>query len=143
MSELLVPDPDEITGFFWEGCAAGELRVQQCGSCERLVFPPRPMCPWCRSVDRTHAVMSGRGAIWSYIVPHPPLLAAYAEMAPYNVCAVALEEDPVIRLIGNLVASPDGPIDEVDPETIEIGTPVVAVFQPLAEGITVPRWMVA
>ena len=74
--------------------------------------------------------MSGAGTIWSFVVPHPPLLPAYAELAPYNVIVVALDEDPTIRFVGNLVAGPDGPINEIDPATIAIGEPVEVVFSP-------------
>jgi len=41
------------------------------------------------------------------------------------------------------VASPDGPINEVDPATIEIGQPVRVVFQRVADDVTLPRWMLA
>ena len=93
-------------------------------------------------VDRRAAgsPTSGRGTIWSFIVPHPPLLPAYAELAPYNAIVVALDEDPAIRFVGNLVARADGPINEIDPATIEIGEPVRVVFQ-LVEDVTLPRWM--
>jgi uncharacterized OB-fold protein len=84
--------------------------------------------------------MSGRGTIWSFIVPHPPLLPAYQELAPYNVIVVALDEDPTLRMVGNLVATPDGPINEVDPATIRIGDPVRVVFQRV-EDVVLPRWM--
>jgi uncharacterized protein len=84
--------------------------------------------------------MSGRGTIWSFIVPHPPLLPAYQELAPYNVIVVALDEDPTLRMVGNLVDRPDGPINEVDPATIRIGEPVRVVFQRV-EDIVLPRWM--
>jgi uncharacterized protein len=84
--------------------------------------------------------MSGRGTIWSFIVPHPPLLPAYQDLAPYNVIVVALDEDPTLRMVGNLVASPDGPINEVDPATIRIGDPVRVVFQRV-EDVVLPRWM--
>ena len=67
--------------------------------------------------------MSGRGTVWSFVVPHPPLLPAYQALAPYNVVVVTLEEDPTIRMVGNLVASPDGPIDEIG--TINLVTPYV------------------
>ena len=53
---------------------------------------------------------------------------------------VSLDEDPSLRLAGNLVASPDGEIDEVDPASIEIGEPVRVVFTRL-EDVHVPRWM--
>jgi uncharacterized OB-fold protein len=101
------------------------------------------MCPECRSIEVTWRTMSGRGTVWSFVVPHPPLLPAYAELAPYNVIVVALDERPSLRLVGNLVADDDAPINSVDPATIEIGAPVRAVFQPVAEDITMPRWILA
>ena len=99
------------------------------------------MCPHCQSLDVTWSPMSGRGTIWSFVVPHPPLLPDYAELAPYNVVVVALDEDPTLRLVGNLVASEDGANDEIDPETIRIGEPVRVVFQEIAEGVALPRWI--
>jgi uncharacterized OB-fold protein len=99
------------------------------------------MCPHCRSTDVTWRTTSGGGSIWSFVVPHPPLLPAYQAVAPYNVVVVELEEDPGIRLVGNLVASEDGPIDEVDPATIRIGEPVQVVFQLISEDVALPRWV--
>ena len=98
------------------------------------------MCPHCRSIAVTWVPTSGHGTVWSFIVAHPPLLPAYAELAPYNAIVVALEEDPTIRFVGNLLASPDGAINEIDPATIEIGEPVRVVFQPV-EDVTLPRWV--
>lgn len=124
---------------FWQGCARGELLVQACEACGRRRMPPRPMCPYCQSTRRRFEPTSGRGRIWSYAVPHPPLLPAYSELAPYNVVVVELEEDPTIRFVGNLVDSPDGAINSVDPATIEIGAPVQVVFQAV-DDVTFPRW---
>jgi len=138
---FLLPLQDDDGGPFWEGTLAGELRMQACSGCGRLRFPPRPMCPWCRSVESTWKTMSGRGTVWSFVVPHPPLLPAYAELAPYNVVVVALDEEPTIRLVGNLVESEDGEINEIDPATIEIGQPVRAVFQRINEDVALPRWV--
>lgn len=125
---------------FWQGCARGELLVQACGNCGRRRMPPRPMCPYCRSTDRRYEPTSGRATIWSFVIAHPPLLPAYGELAPYNVIVVALDEDPSIRFVGNLVAGPDAAINSVDPATIEIGAPVEVVFQPV-DDVTFPRWM--
>ena len=141
-SGLLYPEPDDDSGPFWEGTRAGELRMQACAACGRLRFPPRPMCPWCRSTDAQWNVMSGRGTIWSFVVPHPPLLPADAELLPYNVIVVALEEEPTLRLVGNLVAAPDAPINSVDATTIEIGAPVRVVFQEHGP-VVMPRWVLA
>jgi hypothetical protein len=84
--------------------------------------------------------MSGRATIWSYVVPHPPLLPAYSPLAPYNVIVVALDEDPTIRMVGNLLASADGEINEIDPATIVIGEPVQVVYQQI-DDVTMPRWV--
>jgi uncharacterized OB-fold protein len=137
----LLPDiEDEVSAPFWEGCARGELLVRACGSCGAWRMPPRPMCPACRSTEVTWAPTSGRGRIWSYIVPHPPLLPAFAEVAPYNSIIVELEEAPTIRYVGNLVASADGAINEIDPSSIIIGEPVRVVFHQIEE-VTLPRWV--
>jgi uncharacterized protein len=53
---------------------------------------------------------------------------------------VALDEDPTIRLVGNLVEGSDAPINGVDPSTIEIGEPVRVVFAPV-EDVVLPRWV--
>ncbi len=139
-SGFLVPQPDEDSGPFWDGCRAGELRMQACASCGRHRFPPRPMCPWCRSTESSWNRMSGRGTIWSFVVAHPPLLPAYQELAPYNVVVVALDEDPTLRVVGNLLATEEGTINETDPATIRIGEPVRVVFQAV-DGVAVPRWV--
>ncbi len=85
--------------------------------------------------------MSGRGTVWSYVVPHPPLLPAFNDVAPYNVIVVELAEDPTIRLVGNLVTSSEGAINEVDPTTIEIGQPVRVVFGAPTDDVVLPRWV--
>ena len=138
---FLLPDVDDDDAApFWQGTARGELLVQMCEGCGRRRMPPRPMCPACRSLRSRWTPLSGRGTIWSFVVAHPPLLPAYQQLAPYNVITVALDDDPRLRLVGNLVARPDGPINEVDPVTIRIGEPVRVVFQPV-EDVWLPRWM--
>ena len=143
MTETLLPTIDEVSRPFWEGTLAGELRMQACTACGRFRFPPRPMCPHCRSVESTWKAVSGRGTIYSFVVPHPPLLPQFAELAPYNVVLVALDEEPTLRLVGNLVAGADAPINSVDPADIRIGAPVQVVFQRVADGVALPRWIAA
>ncbi|MEU5438535.1 OB-fold domain-containing protein [Streptomyces sp. NPDC020719] len=139
---LLNPVPDDDGEPFWTYAARGELRVQACAApeCGRLRFPPRPCCPHCHSFDSEWRLMSGRGRIWSYVLPHPPLLPAYAAQAPYNAVVVELAEDPLIRLVGNVVAAPNAPLDSVDPARLRIGARVQVAFTE-TDGVTVPRWL--
>lgn len=141
-SEFLLPDvEDPAAAPFWVGTARGELLVQACGACGRTRMPPRPMCPHCRSTEATWEPTSGRGRVWSYVVAHPPLLPAYAELAPYNVIVVELDEDPDLRMVGNLVDAQGAPINSVDPHAIEIGEPVRVAFEQVSDEVFLPRWM--
>ncbi|MFI6940444.1 Zn-ribbon domain-containing OB-fold protein [Streptomyces sp. NPDC050418] len=142
LSDLLAPVTDDDGAPFWEYTAQGELRVQACGSesCGELRFPPRPCCPHCQSFDSEWRRMSGKGRIWSYVFPHPPLLPAYAEMAPYNAIVVELTDAPRIRLVGNLVTEAGAPLNSVDPSRLKIGAKVQVVFAQAGE-FTLPQWV--
>ncbi|MFG2501823.1 Zn-ribbon domain-containing OB-fold protein [Streptomyces sp. NPDC048441] len=139
---LLTPTIDSDGAPFWEYAAQGELRIQACGApaCGELRFPPRPCCPHCQSFDSEWRRMTGRGRIWSYVRPHPPLLPAYAAQAPYNAIVVELTDAPRIRLVGNLVAAPDAPLNSVDPDRLRIGAKVQVAFTDV-DGIAMPRWL--
>ncbi|MFF5976835.1 Zn-ribbon domain-containing OB-fold protein [Streptomyces sp. NPDC012769] len=137
---MLTPVVDEDGAPFWEYAARGELRVQACEDCGHLRFPPRPCCPHCQSFDSEWRLMSGRGRIWSFVVPHPPLLPDYAAQAPYNAVLVELADAPRIRLAGNVVSAPDAPLNSVDPARLRIGAAVRVAFAEI-DGVTVPRWL--
>ncbi|MFJ3586246.1 Zn-ribbon domain-containing OB-fold protein [Streptomyces sp. NPDC090127] len=137
---MLTPVVDEDGAPFWEYAARGELRIQDCADCGELRFPPRPCCPHCQSFASEWRLMSGRGRIWSYVLPHPPLLPDYAAQAPYNAVIVELAEAPRIRLVGNVVAAPDAALDSVDPARLRIGAGVKVAFTEV-DGVTVPRWL--
>ena len=103
-------------------------------------MPPLP-------IDRalTGSGCPGLGTIWSFVVCHPPLLPAYAPFAPYPVITVTLDEGPALRMVGNLVTGPDGPINGIDPATIVIGEPVRVVFSrrrgPDGREVFLPVWV--
>ncbi|MDX2932869.1 Zn-ribbon domain-containing OB-fold protein [Streptomyces ipomoeae] len=134
---MLTPVVDEDGAPFWEYAARGELRIQACADCGELRFPPRPCCPHCRSFESEWRPLSGRGRIWSYVRPYPPLLPDYAEQAPYNVILVELVDAPRIRLVGNLVSEPGARLDSIPVERIRIGARVQVVFT--STGL--PQWV--
>jgi uncharacterized OB-fold protein len=141
--QALVPVFDEEARPFFEGALRGELRVQQCPVSGRLLFPPRVLSPFAPDARPRWVTVSGRGTLWSFAVPHPPLLPPFADVAPYNVVVVALEEDPRVRLVGNVVAREGGSIAEVDPARLEIGAPLRVCFERLEGGLALPRWLLA
>lgn len=134
VSGWLLPAPDEASVPFFEWCARGELRIQRCSACDLRRMPPRPMCPACGSFDSEWQQMSGRGRVWSVAIPHPPLLSAYAEQAPYNVVIVELDEGP--RMHGRLVP-------ETDLSAVSVGLPVEVTYQKINDQITLPMFKAA
>ncbi|MCL7425281.1 Zn-ribbon domain-containing OB-fold protein [Streptomyces sp. YS415] len=134
---MLSPVTDADGAPFWRYAARGELRVQTCADCGEPRFPPRPCCPHCRSFGSEWRPVKGHGRIWSYVVPHPPLLPEYAARAPYNVVLVELVDAPRIRLVGNLVGRAGEPLGSLPPERVRIGARVQVVFAPGG----LPQWV--
>jgi hypothetical protein len=93
------------------------------------------VCPKCRNAASDWAPVSGRGTIASRVVVHAPVLLAFAERVPYAVVLVELEEDPSLRLVGNVL--------DADPAEVEIGRAVEVAFEELTEEITLPQWRLA
>ena len=128
--QTTVTRPDPIVtpdaAFFWEGAKRGELLAQRCASCGDLQHPPRPMCPRCHSVQRDLVRLSGRGEVYSWIIPRHPPPVGFAE-SPI-VAVIQLEEG--IRLVSNVVRVAAG--------QVAIGLEVEVQFEPTVGGYAVP-----
>jgi uncharacterized OB-fold protein len=141
MSALLRPALDAETTPFFAGAALGELRVPRCMACHRLQFPPRAACQYCGALGYEWTTLSGLGTVWSCCRPHPPLLDAYNERPPTNVIVVALDEDPTIRMVSNLLAESGGPWDAIAYGDITIDEPVRFVPGVVIGDITLGGWV--
>ncbi|MCW2880987.1 MAG: hypothetical protein JWQ95_5087 [Sphaerisporangium sp.] len=125
----LKPAVNRDTAFFWEGVRQGELRIQKCGDCGELRHPPGPVCPSCRSVNRTHAVASGLGEVYSFVVHHNPRVPGVE--TPFVVAVVELPEG--IRIVGNIV--------ECATEKVGIGMPVRVTYRQMDDELILPMWV--
>ncbi|ATO61968.1 Zn-ribbon domain-containing OB-fold protein [Mycobacterium avium] len=105
------------TEFFWNGLRENKLLIQRCSGCGKLRHPPRPMCPHCRSLDWQAVESSGRGTVYSYVMPHEPKFPFFEY--PYIVVLVELEEG--VRLVSNLTG--------IDPAEVTPGLPVEVYYQ--------------
>lgn len=114
-----MPQPTPETQPFWDGCAAGELRLQRCRPCEAFYFPPRPSCPRCLSTDVEWRSTSGRGTLHTYLINHRP---APGFDAPYAIAVVELDEGP--RMMSNIVGV------ENTPENLELDMALRVTFEP-------------
>ena len=126
-SDVLRPVVSRDTAFFWEGTAAGELRIQRCGGCGALRHPPGPMCPGCGAAKPEYIVAAGTGEVYSYVVQHHPPVPG--KSLPIVVALVQLTEG--VRMVGELQASP---------ERVRVGLPVRVEFARVDDTLTLPAW---
>jgi uncharacterized protein len=116
-----VPRPTPETQPFWDGTAAGELRVQRCLACHRHYFYPRPVCPHCGADEVEWVTASGRATLYSYVINHRPA-PGFAGDGPYAIAVVELREG--VRMMTNIVNT------EITPENLRLDMPLRVVFEP-------------
>ena len=112
--------------FFWDGADRGEFLGQKCGDCDRFVFPPRPMCPFCHSLDRLTVPLSGRGTVHAWTIPRHPAPFGFKE--PPVVAVIELEEG--IRFVSNVIG--------VKPGDMVMDMPVEVTFEATMKEHQVP-----
>ena len=119
--------------FFWDGTAAGELRIQTCNACGVLRFPPGPACPSCGALDRGHIVAAGTGTVFSYAVHrHPPVPG---KELPIVIALIELDEG--VRMVGEVV---DAVSDSGQDAEIEIGMRLRVDWNRVDDDLTLPVW---
>jgi uncharacterized OB-fold protein len=107
---------------FYDSLRDGKLVLAYCAACRRHDLPGVRTCRRCLTHDLRGLTASGRGTVFSFVIFRRALHPAFE--VPYAVCVIELDEGP--RLVAALTG--------VDPEAIEIGMPVKAVFGAEAGG---------
>jgi uncharacterized protein len=133
MSEYLrpIPVPDHQSAPFWQACRENRLSLQVCGECGTHRYPPRPVCPQCRSRQVLWSEVSGRGKVFSWItVVHPVPREVYAADVPYVVALIDLEEGA--RIASNIIGC--------DPSAVHGGMDVEVVFDDVTSEVTLPKF---
>ncbi|HTO42326.1 MAG TPA: OB-fold domain-containing protein [Rhizomicrobium sp.] len=131
------PRRDGVDLPFWEGLAAGELRMQRCSTCSHWWWAPSWRCGACGSWDLHWEAVPPRGKVFSWVRTHQPFSAAMKEFTPFVTLLVELPDAGNRRLFGILVGPEDG---------LEVGAPVTGVIQKpseLTSGMAVLRWTLA
>lgn len=125
-TQVIRPQVNQDTEFFWAGTAKRELRIQHCPACQRLRHPPGPVCPHCGHDRPDYVVSTGNGTVFSYVVHHHPPVPG--KKLPIVIALVELEEG--VRMLGELVDAPDA----------EIGMPVRVDWSKVDGELTIPVW---
>ncbi len=115
-----LPEPDELTQFFWDGARRHELWLQRCNRCGFLQHRPRPVCKKCNSFDLGHARVSGRGVIYTFSLGVQAFHPWFEDRLPYVLAVVELEEQQHLKMVTNIV--------DCDPGEVAVGLPVEVTF---------------
>ena len=124
----MLPEPTPETRHFWEGCKAGELRLQRCTECKESYFPPRAFCPKCACREVEVYPASGKATLYSYVINHRPRPDMGTD--PYAIAVVELAEGP--RMMTNIVGCPQ------TPEALPLDMDLEVVFQKESDDISLP-----
>jgi len=105
-----------VDQFQLDGFNRNLLLLQRCRDCGQIQQPPRPMCRGCHSMDFDAMSSTGRGFVYSWVIPRH----GAPEDETHVIAVVELDEG--VRFVAEIV---DWPVDRV-----VNGMAVVAVFQP-------------
>jgi hypothetical protein len=94
------------------------LEATRCGDCGRVSYPPRRICPACRSTDAETIELSHEGRIVTYTVIHVPPDDFLME-APYALAVVETPEGAKMMV----------QVADCDPASVEAGMMVALEFR--------------
>jgi len=148
MSLSIDPFDRENLAYF-KFCAAHDYRLQQCGNCHLIRYPPMTACPWCHSREAAWTPVRTRGTVISYTEVTHAIQPAFARHLPYLVLFVQLDtqrgvptEHESLVVVGNLVDA-DGKLAPTElTARVGIGTRVKMTFTDIADDLALPQWCV-
>ena len=125
-----MPQPDELSGFFWDGVEQHELRALRCDACGWYLHPPRGSCPRCLSTALSVTKLSGQATLVTWTQPMKTFEPYFEAKVPFVFATVNLIEQQPLRFATNVVDC-----DEAD---LRIDLPLVVEFREVAPGCTLP-----
>jgi uncharacterized OB-fold protein len=130
-----VPVPGDLDRQYWDGAREGRLMLQRCTGCGRYAHPPTMICNHCGREDQVWERVSGRGTIHSFTIARQSTTRGFQSEVPYVVVLVAVEEDPDVLILTNLVG-------EFDLNALDVGDPVSVIFEGRGE-MVIPQFELA
>lgn len=95
----------------------------KCGNCNKVMFPPRFICPYCRRTGKLDPYkLNPRGKIVTYTTIHAAA-SGFEDQAPYSLAVVELVDGP--RLTAQ--------VTDCDPADVKIGDEVEMVFRRMGQ----------
>ncbi|HET6954633.1 MAG TPA: zinc ribbon domain-containing protein [Acidimicrobiales bacterium] len=100
-----VPTPDRDSAPYWQALADGRFVMQRCRACGRWTWPVRPLCSGCHGDDLELVEPSGYGEVYSWVVTHQAYGADLAQLVPYTVALVRVDEQDDILIPGRYLGT--------------------------------------
>lgn len=79
---------------FFDAAARDELLIKRCEHCAQLLPPESAVCTTCGRTDLSWLPATGAGRLVTWTVVHRAPNRAYADVVPYTVGIVELDEGP-------------------------------------------------
>ena len=98
------------------------LLGEECGNCERKIFPPRDICPDCNRQAKKPFQFKGKGEIYSHTTVYEAP-EGFQEQTPYTLAMVKLEEGPMVT----------AQLTDLGDQKPQIGMPVEMVTRKLKD----------
>ena len=144
---LAVDAGDHANQAFFRACSQGVFKVQKCGACALLWYPPSTGCPHCGAAEFDWVAVEGRGTLYTYaVVPHA-IQPSFRDHTPYLIAIVELDTqsgvpnaDDGIRVAGNLVNTDGELASPNDIALIGIGSRMKMTFRSMGDGFAMPMW---
>jgi hypothetical protein len=115
----------DVARFWREIPQRYNLIGNQCGSCEKIFFPPREACPECRrkSMGKMKDYkLKGKGKIITYTIIHSGP-EDFEKQTPYPIAIIKLDEGPCIT----------AQIVDCKPKDVKIGMNVQSTFRKIQQ----------
>ena len=125
-----VPEADANTAPFFDGANEGRLMIQRCGECSAFLPPGSTVCSECLSESLEWVRSSGAGKVFTFGVMHQLYHEGFAQEIPYVVAVIELDEGP--RLNSNIIGC--------EPGDVRVGDAVTVTFEPVADGVALPKF---
>jgi uncharacterized OB-fold protein len=117
----VLPVPTPLTERYWQAAQNRQLALQRCRDCRAFTHLPAEQCRFCGSEHAAFEPVSGRGAVDTFSVVHRTFAPGFAGRVPYVIAWIALDEQPGLRVFGNVLGIPA--------ERVRIGLRVELMFE--------------
>ncbi|MBS0240825.1 MAG: Zn-ribbon domain-containing OB-fold protein [Proteobacteria bacterium] len=127
------PDPTADTAPYWDAMREGKLVLQCCADCGKVRHYPRPVCPYCYSMQHRWEEAKGNGTVHSWTVAHHAFHPGFKPELPYTLVTVDLAEG--VRMQAQLRG--------LDSSKLKLGLPVKVAFEVASKDLVLPVFVPA